>query len=175
MPLKMHRRITRVVGTTVAAAALTVASPGVASASNAGGQSSLAAARAGTAAYHDASAVPSSYVPFLPCLSSPEGGMGKHFVDFGAVMDPAEDAAHPESLVYAETSTGYRLVAVEYIVPAGLVDPSNPPALFGQTFTAESVPGAGDLYVLHAWIWNTNPAGMFKDWNPALTSCSQSG
>ena len=168
-------RITRALGTTIAAAVLAVASPGVANASNAGGQGSLGAARAGTAAYHDLSAVPSSYEPFLPCLTSTAGGMGKHWVDFGRVVDPAEDAAHPEALVYAETSKGYRLVAVEYIVPAGLVDPNNPPSLFNQTFNAEYVPGAGDLYVLHAWIWNNNPAGMFQDWNPALDSCSQTG
>ena len=170
------KSILRVLGATTAAAVLCVVSPSAASASTEGGQSSLAAARAGTAAYHDLSAVPADYVPFLPCLSSSEGGMGKHFVDFGAVMDATEDAAHPEALVYAETSTGYRLVAVEYIVPAALVpDPQNPPSLFGQPFTEELVPGAGDLYVLHAWIWNTNPEGMFKDWNPDLVSCSQTG
>jgi hypothetical protein len=25
------------------------------------------------------------------------------------------------------------------------------------------------VYVLHAWIWKINPAGMFEDWNPNVT------
>jgi hypothetical protein len=24
-------------------------------------------------------------------------------------------------------------------------------------------------YILHAWIWQHNPAGMFEDWNPTVT------
>ena len=27
------------------------------------------------------------------------------------------------------------------------------------------------LYVLHAWIWQNNPTGMFMDWNPTV-SCN---
>jgi hypothetical protein len=145
---------------------------GAASAANAGGQSALAAARAGTAAYHDIANVPASYADSgLPCFETAAGGMGIHYLDVGALMDPTEDPAHPEALVYAQTADGLKLVAVEYIVPTALVDPDNPPSLFGQAFTAETIPGAGDLTVLHAWIWDHNPAGMFKDWNPSLDSC----
>jgi hypothetical protein len=25
------------------------------------------------------------------------------------------------------------------------------------------------VYVLHAWIWKNNSAGIFEDWNPAVT------
>ena len=161
------RRAVRVIGTTAAAVLLCVTAAGAASASNAGGQSDLAAARAGTAAYHDLANVPSSYVDSgLPCFETAAGGMGIHYLDVAALMDPTEDASHPEALVYAQTSHGPQLVAVEYIVPTALVDPSNPPTLFGRSFTAETIPGAGDLTVLHAWIWDPNPAGMFEDWNP---------
>lgn len=166
------RRITQIVGILLAATALVAGSNGVAVASSTRGQSSVATARAATAVYHDLAAVPSRYQEFLSCMQSDAGGMGQHFVDFSAVNDPAEDAANPEALVYAVTSDGYRLVAVEYIVPASLVDPDNPPSLFGEAFHEEFVPGAGDLYVLHAWIWDHNPAGMFKDWNPSLDACA---
>jgi hypothetical protein len=27
------------------------------------------------------------------------------------------------------------------------------------------------LYVLHAWIWEANPDGMFADFNPVLGAC----
>ena len=32
------------------------------------------------------------------------------------------------------------------------------------------VPAVG-FYILHAWVWGHNPAGMFVDWNPEV-SCS---
>ena len=63
-----------------------------------------------------------------------------------------------------------QLGAVEYIVPADLWDAEgheNPPVLFGQHFHLEEALG---VYVLHAWIFTHNPAGMFADWNP-LVSC----
>ena len=25
------------------------------------------------------------------------------------------------------------------------------------------------VYILHAWIWKNNPAGMFEDWNPKVS------
>lgn len=28
------------------------------------------------------------------------------------------------------------------------------------------------FYLMHAWIWRPNPAGMFADWNPEV-SCSE--
>ena len=154
----------------VAATALLVTA-GQTGAASAAGKSELAVARAATAAYHDLDAVPGTYQQFLPCFETTAGGMGQHFVDGGAIGDPAEDPAHPEALVYAETPSGYRLVALEYIVPASLVDPADPPELFGEHFHLETVPGAGDLYVLHVWLWSHNPNGMYADWNPALDSC----
>lgn len=167
--------VTRLVGATVVAAALAVGLPAT-GASASGGESAIAAVRAATAAYHDVAAVPASYQDSgLPCMQSSAGGMGTHLLDSTALMDPTETATHPEALVYAESPDGPQLVAVEYIVPAPLVDPENPPTVLGQTLTRETVPGVPvDLYVLHAWIWRHNPAGMFQDWNPALDSCQSS-
>jgi hypothetical protein len=32
------------------------------------------------------------------------------------------------------------------------------------------VPAVG-FWIMHAWVWGHNPAGMFEDWNPEVT-CS---
>jgi hypothetical protein len=58
---------------------------------------------------------------------------------------------------------------VEYIVPAEAWDGagnSEPPALHGRSFHLNEELG---VYVLHAWIWKNNPAGMFEDWNPQVS------
>jgi len=104
-------------------------------------------------------------------MDSDAGGMGQHYVDFDAIGDTTETATHPEALVYAVTDQGLKLAAVEYIVPAGAVDPNNPPQVLGQTLHPVTVPGAGDLYVLHAWIWKPNPVDMFDDYNPSVAAC----
>jgi hypothetical protein len=39
--------------------------------------------------------------------------------------------------------------------------------LFGQHFHLNS---ALNVWV-HAWIWQANPAGIFKDWNPNVGAC----
>jgi hypothetical protein len=31
------------------------------------------------------------------------------------------------------------------------------------------------VYVLHAWVWKSNPSGMFADYNPDVASCSPTG
>jgi len=32
--------------------------------------------------------------------------------------------------------------------------------------------GLPPFYELHAWIWQNNPDGMFKDWNPSGSCAS---
>lgn len=96
----------------------------------------LAAARAGTAAYHDlAAAVADDFVePFNPnpCFTLPEAGMGFHFIKPSRVNSVAV-AAEPELLVYMPDEEGImHLVAVEYLVPGSPDD--TPPVLFGQEF-----------------------------------------
>jgi hypothetical protein len=101
------------------------------------------------------------------CFDSANGGMGVHYVKG---LDDALDQAHPEALVY-ELSGGGRLdlVAVEYIVPNEFVDPEDPPTMMGQALHAHPyLP----VFVLHAWVWRTNPDGVFADYNPAVTSCA---
>jgi hypothetical protein len=108
------------------------------------------------------------YEQFLECFDSDEGGMGQHYVDL-ASLDGVVEARHPEAMVYEVGRKGrLRLVAVEYIVPSPFVDPADPPSLFGQDFHLNA---ALDVWVLHAWIWKKNPAGMFADWNPRVRDC----
>jgi hypothetical protein len=141
---------------------------------SASGQANLAAVRAATAQFHRvevAEAAGFVNVNVGECVEHPElGGMGYHFVKFDRVdleLNPVE----PEILVYAPSPSGnLRLVAVEYAVPIEPWDAmyDYPPSVLGQNLHPN--PHLG-LYVLHAWIWQNNPAGMFQDWNPNV-SCS---
>src|SRR3954471_16413310 len=84
-------------------------------------QDSLSVARAGTGAFHDlGAATAAGYAEFhdaddIACIDNHgAGGMGVHFVDLGAVLDPSINAGSPEALVYApKADGGMRLVAVE--------------------------------------------------------------
>jgi hypothetical protein len=121
-----------------------------------------AAQRAGFAAF---SLDPNN--PDVPtCFDSPDGGMGVHYVRH---IDDVLDANDPEALVYEVERDGHvKLVAVEYIVPEEFVDPDAPPMLFGEMLHHHPfLP----VYILHAWIWKTNPDGRFADFNPRVGSC----
>ncbi len=124
--------------------------------------------RAATARFHSVTqAEKAGYVEFLDCFDSEEGGQGQHYVDLGA-LDGTVDPLAPESLVYEIVDGKLKLVSVEYIVPSPFVDPANPPELFGEHFHED--PSLG-VWVLHAWIWRSNPDGVFADYNPAVASC----
>lgn len=94
------------------------------------------------------------------------GGMGVHYV---RNIDGTVDANDPEAMVYEVRPNGkLALVAVEYIVPETEVDPANPPMLYGHMFHHHAfLP----VYILHVWVWKTNPSGMFADFNPNVTPC----
>lgn len=128
-----------------------------------------------TARYHSLTkAISDGYKPFsidpnnpeATCFDDDDGGMGIHYV---RNIDEVIDALDPEALVYQVSKNGKpKLVAVEYIIPQGFVDPQNVPMLFGQRFHPHSfLP----VYILHAWVWETNPDGMFKDFNPNVSAC----
>lgn len=137
----------------------------------AGGQSDLAQVRAATAQFQrSAVAEAAGYVNVnAECVAHPElGAMGHHFVNFGLV-DLELDALQPEILVYAPSPSGkMKLVAVEYAVPIEPWDATHnhPPMVLGQHLHANPTLG---LYVLHAWIWQNNPAGIYEDWNPGVS------
>ncbi|MFN2136535.1 MAG: hypothetical protein ACK2UK_11310 [Candidatus Promineifilaceae bacterium] len=103
------------------------------------------------------------------CFDNPGvGAMGYHYINT-ALLDTELDPLRPEAMVYELRPNGQlKLGAVEYIVPAADWDAisSELPALHGQSFHLNEDLG---VYVLHAWIWKHNPAGMFEDWNPRVS------
>ena len=95
--------------------------------------------------------------------------MGVHYIN-GDLLDATVDITKPEALVYELDATGQvaGLVAHEYIVPVDAWTAKQPPSLFGMDFHRHpTLP----LWVLHAWLWKDNPAGVFEDWNPAVRQC----
>lgn len=128
----------------------------------------LASLRAATAPYHalDAAMAAGYRTRVTECMSSIAGGMGIHYADLDR-FDATIEADRPELLVYAPGPQGrLRLVAVEYAVPLAAWTQPEPPTLFGVPFHVNRAFG---LWVLHAWVWAPNPAGMFADWNPRIT------
>lgn len=101
------------------------------------------------------------------CFSHPElGGMGYHYGN-PDYIDGRVDALEPELLLYEPQKNGnMRLVAVEYIVPFDAWTSSEPPQLFGQSFSRNEAFG---IWALHVWHERNNPRGMFADWNPKVT------
>ena len=144
-------------------------------------QDAFAATRQATARYHDISTA----VGFgelrdaadIACIDNPAGGMGVHYVNGGRI-DAVLDPALPEVLVYEPRADGsMQLGAVEYVIFASDWPGEDPPELFGHSFyympgQDEAHPnryGLPAFWELHAWVWKTNPNGMFDDWNPRVT------
>jgi hypothetical protein len=146
-----------------------------------GGQSSVDALRQATAKYHDIDVAmaehPDAFAlpqvqPFGEgtCISNLDGpgAMGIHLLIPSRVDDKLVET-EPEALLYELRNDGsYKLTGVEYVV-AG----STRPELFGEQFAATNLgrfgnPGA-TVWTLHAWVWKTNPEGMFRPWNTRVT------
>jgi hypothetical protein len=125
----------------------------------------LAALRQATVKYHDVRAAEADhYLRTLDCFDSEAGGMGQHYIDVPRI-DGVVEAGRPEAMVYQVRPGGrLQLVAVEYIAP----ETAPRPTLYGQQFHHNTVLG---LWVLHAWIWKANPAGVFADYNPDVPDC----
>lgn len=119
--------------------------------------------------------------------------MGEHWVSFARVMEDAFDARRPSVLIYMNTSAGPQLAGVAY---SKLVRGHDEPPVFpfagawhehSGTVAEGSLPlghsahrkpaARGDrdvsddapaFFVLHAWIWSTNPEGLFATDNWTL-------
>ena len=126
--------------------------------------SELARARAATSKYHDvATAEAEGYVSINFC----EPGEGCHWLK-PSLVDSNFDPEQPEILLYAPGpgNSGLRLVAVEYIVPLTLSLGAPPEGFTGNSdLWREDTEGAG-LWELTAWIWMSNPNGIFEQHNP---------
>ena len=136
-------------------------------------QSDLAKVREATAQFHRTDAAKAAGYDLVSgldyCFNNPGvGGMGFHYINT-AILDTTVELLHPEAMVYTPSPNGLQLGAVEYIVPQGPWDDAGntePPMLMGQHFHLNEQLG---VYVLHAWIWKNNSAGIFEDWNPAVS------
>lgn len=113
----------------------------------------------------------------ITCIEDPAGSgtMGVHILN-PALLNATIDADAPEVLVYAPKPNGeLKLVALEYLVIKSVWEEAgntSPPALFGQEFMltrAGNRYGLPDFYALHAWIWNSNPSGLFAPYNPSVS------
>jgi len=134
--------------------------------------------RAATARYHSvAQAEADGYTGVNePCVSSPDGTMGIHYINPPLLRDDAIDPLRPEILLYVPGNGGnLKLVGVEYWkadADQDLATRSDEPTLFGQPFGPPMeghAPGMPVHYDLHVWLFANNPAGMFAPFNPRLT------
>lgn len=163
----------RVVATVATAAAVLCSSATAAEAED----GSLQAAKAATARYHSiGQAVADGYVLSSPCTSSPMGGMGFHYENHALMRDPAIDPERPEILLYAPGRNGkLQLVGIEYWRADSDGNPASTadrPQVFGVPFNGPMPghhPSMPMHYDLHVWLWKTNPAGMFAQFNPRVT------
>ena len=110
------------------------------------------------------------------CVAHPTAGaMGFHYFNAQLMADNAVTATEPEALVYAPTSEGgLELVAVEWVVRGPQSNPPGvtaAPSVLGMDMHILVPPPGPAFYLMHAWVWDDNPAGMFADWNPEV-SCS---
>jgi hypothetical protein len=155
----------------------------------AGLQDELAQVRRVTARFHDLDAaleagyelgwVNGSGVRIITgCVAHPTAGaMGYHYFNKELMDDLVVEALEPEVLVYAPGPDGERkLVAVEWVVrgpnsnPPGVTPPPVPTVLGMEMHILVPPPGPA-FYLMHAWVWKPNPAGMFEDFNPKV-SCT---
>jgi hypothetical protein len=98
------------------------------------------------------------------------GAQGTHYSRI-ALIDDVISPMDPEVMMYEPQEGGrLELTGLAYVVPYARWTGSNPPILHGQAFHRNDV---DSLWVLHAWLWRDNPAGLHADWNPAV-SCEHS-
>ena len=93
--------------------------------------------------------------------------MGFHYLK-ASLVDTVFDYRKPEILVYNKNHEGrVELVAVEYAVPIALRPNTAPEGFTGANDVWKYDTGFG-LWLLHAWVWTYNPAGVFSPVNPSV-------
>ena len=135
------------------------------------------AVRAATAKFSSVSvAEAAGYQAGSPCESSPAGAMGIHYVNYALVREPGVDPLRPEVLLYMPDAKGsLKLVGVEYMVvdaDQNVSTDSDRPSVLGHAFQGPMLghaPGMPIHYDLHVWVHEANPAGLFAQWNPAIS------
>ena len=106
------------------------------------------------------------------------GGVGRdgraHAQPGPARRDDRRDRCPRRSSTSRRATASLKLVALEYLVfgAAWAAAGQSPPSLFGQEFelTRRATATAfRPFYALHAWIWNSNPSGLFSPYNPSVS------
>lgn len=93
--------------------------------------------------------------------------MGFHLLKT-ALLDSIFNPATPEILVYNKQHDGsVALVAVEFAVPIPLT-PEKAPGGFTGSSDAWSYSTVFNLWLLHSWVWEYNPQGIFNPTNPLV-------
>lgn len=124
----------------------------------------LERARAATARYHDlAAALADGYVD----INVVKPNMGRHFMKH-ELVDGTFEIEKPEILVYASLHEHdpEHLVAVEYAIPLALAGEA-PEGFTGDDDVWDPNQTFG-LWLLHAWVWQENPDGVFAPMNPRV-------
>jgi hypothetical protein len=145
----------------------------------------IAAARAGTARYHDRSiAIADGYREVGPALPA----MGEHWLNIALILADTVDAARPPVLIYVSSPAGPVLAGAAYTrlltqadsypdFPrgrnawhdhSGFVDDEALPTHHTSEHGAQGVPNGTRLGILHLWMWERNPAGDWSADNWAL-------
>lgn len=129
------------------------------------------------------------------CISSAsEGGMGYHYTRGNNIVgDDSVALLDPEFLVYApkvgprkngEART--RLAAFDYFIPYSAKWPGPNDANFQRRprlhdFSTmrglpdmEFSPSRFNGWMIHIWLWENNPDGMFANWNTSVPLCQGS-
>jgi len=89
-----------------------------------------------------------------------------HYINLDMVGHSIIDELQPNILMYETQKNGkVRLVGVEWGVP---LQGDTPPEIRGLRFHKNV---NDNLWVLHIWVPEHNPSGMFADWNPNV-SCA---
>ena len=119
----------------------------------------LQQARAATAKYQQfKNAVKDGYVD-INVISE---NMGYHYMRT-SIVDANFEITKPEILVYNKDDDGnFELVAVEYAIPLNL---PRPEGFTGSNDVWNDTSGF-PFWLLHAWVWEYNPLGVFNPTNP---------
>jgi len=167
--------------TLITALAMAIVLLAIPSPANAG-DDGLSTARAATAQFHQLEAANAAGYTILvrdlaglTCIEQPGVGvMGIHYANGLALGDAVVNPAKPEALVYQPLPNGkLRLVAAEYIVFQGAwLQAGNTSGQPLKLIPMGNRYGLPPFFEIHAWIWQHNPDGMFKDWNPS-GSCTK--
>lgn len=142
--------------------------------SRAGTGAALATMRRDLSRFRDVGvALLAGYVPVSPCETSPEGGMGVHYLNPALVG--STDPAAPAVLLYEPTADGgATLLGAEWFAvdaDQDLGTDADRPSLLGRPFDGPMLGHSPTMpvhYDLHVWLYEANPNGVFAPWNPRV-------